>query len=54
MELKIKPGELFVGKATLLHGGGTLTGLRLHFIYVAEKLESKFKDYNVTTFINED
>ena len=54
MELKIKPGELFVGKATLLHGGGTLTGLRLHFLYVEEKLESKFEDYNVTTFITED
>ena len=53
-EERLQPGQIFLGRGSLIHGGGTTPGLRLHFMYVPAEDEMKYTDYNETTFVDYD
>ena len=53
-EERLQPGQIFLGRGSLVHGGGTMAGSRLHFMYVEKRNKEKFTDYNKTTFFNDE
>ena len=48
----LQPGEAFLGRGSLIHGGGTMPGVRLHFLYLGDKEREKYHNYNETTFVD--
>ena len=52
LEEPLQPGEVFLGRGSLIHGGGTMPGVRLHFLYLGEKEREKYHNYNETTFVD--
>ena len=45
-EEQLQPRELFLGRRSLIHGGGMMPGVRLHFLYLGDKEREKYHNYN--------
>ena len=46
LDKQLQPGgEVFLGRGSLIHGGGTMPGVRLHFLYLGDKEREKYHNY---------
>ena len=50
--LTIQYGDIFLARRSLEHGGGSVPGERLHFLYIEKSVEADFVNHDETTFMD--